>query len=329
MFDRFARCAPLASAGFLMLFARLDAQESRAAEPDTLVRRVAAEMEGRYVFPDVGRRVAAQLRAATQRGAYRRMRADEALATRLTAELRAATGDGHLTVEYTATPLPGPDSAAEAEMNRRDRVQYYGPQLNFGFSKVEILPGNVGYIDVRVFAPLDWGAPTATAAMTFVAHTEALVIDLRRNGGGHGEMVQWLISYLMGSEPRPLSGEYSRARDATVQSWTLPWVPGPRFGPTKPVYVLTSRRTFSAAEAFAYNLQALRRAIVVGESTAGGAHPYENVKLDAHFVLGLPTSRSVNPITGGNWQGTGVRPDVAVPADSALAVALRLTTKGS
>ncbi|MBC7788868.1 MAG: S41 family peptidase, partial [Anaerolineae bacterium] len=98
----------------------------------------------------------------------------------------------------------------------------------------------------------------------------------------------------------------------------------PRFGPTKPVYLLTSKSTFSAAEGFAYDLQALGRAIIVGEPTGGGAHPYENVKLDEHYVLGLPVSRSVNPITGRNWQGTGVRPDVAVPADSAYTVALRL-----
>jgi hypothetical protein len=325
--DRITRGALLAAVAALVPLVTVDAQNSRAREPDSLVQRVALEMEQRYVFADVGRRVAAQLRAAVRKGVYRRLTADQALAARLTDELRAATGDGHLVVEYMATVLPPADSAAAAELDRRDRTQYYGPQLNFGFNRAEILDGNVGYLDIRVFAPLDWGGPTATAAMTFIANAEALIVDVRRNGGGHGEMVQWLISYLVDGRSRPLSGEYSRTRDSTVQSWTLPWVPGPRFGLTKPVYVLTSRRTFSAAEALAYDLQALGRAVIVGERTAGGAHPYENVRLDAHFVLGLPMSRSVNPITGGNWQGTGVRPDVAVAADSALVVALRLAQR--
>jgi C-terminal processing protease CtpA/Prc len=226
-------------------------------------------------------------------------------------------------MEFTAAPLPEEDAAARAEMDRRDREQYYGPRLNFGFRRAEILADNIGYLDLTVFAPLDWAGESATATMTFLAHTDALIIDLRRNGGGHGEMVQWLASYLLGPEPRSLSGEYSREGDATTQRWSLPYVPGARFGAEKPVYVLTSRQTFSAAEGFAYDLQALKRATVVGERTAGGAHPYENVRLDTHFVLWLPVARSVNPLTGTNWQG-GVRPDVEVKADDALTTALRL-----
>lgn len=306
--------------------ALLVAQGARgAAEP--LVRRVAEAMARRYVFPVVGQQVAARLEAAVRAGGYRGTAADSALAARLTRELRAATGDGHLGVEYSPTPMPEADSAASAAMERRDRERYYGPRLNYGVQRVELLPGNIGYLDLRVFAPVDWAAPAVSAAMALLAHADALVVDLRRNGGGYGETVQWLASYLVDAAPRPLSGEYTRVRDATTPAATLPYVPGPRFGAAKPVYVLTSRRTFSAAEAFAYDLQALKRATVVGERTGGGAHPYENVRLDAHFALALPVGRSVNPITGGNWQGTGVRPDVAVPADSALAVALRAAAR--
>jgi len=309
----------------LGLSASVHAQSSPSEfQSDSIVVKIAAELERRYVFADVGRRLAEQLRTAVRAGAYREVGSGQALAERLTDELRSASGDAHLAVEYSRVPLPAEDVAADAEMEHRDRIRYYGPQLNFGFQSVEILPENVGYLDLRVFAPLDWAGPSATAAMTLLAHADALIVDLRHNSGGHGETGVWLISYLMGDMPRPLSGGYSRERDATTQSWTLGYVPGPRFGATKPVYVLTSRRTFSAAEAFAYDLQALERATIVGERTGGGAHPYENVKVDRHFVLGLPTARSVNPITGGNWQGTGVEPDVIVPADSALVAALRL-----
>lgn len=292
------------------------------SEAHRIVPRIAGELERHYVDAESGRRLAARLTASLDSGAYAATTGAQ-LAERLTAELRAASGDGHLGVEYSATPIPEEDRAANGEMDRRDRLRYYGPQLNFGFRSVQLLPGNIGYLDLRVFAPLDWGGETATAAMTMLANADALVIDLRQNGGGHGEMAQWLASYLLGAEPRPLSGAYSRERDATTQQWSLPYVPGKRFGAEKPVYVLTSRRTFSAAEALAYDLQALKRVTIVGERTGGGAHPYENVKVDAHFVLWLPKARSVNPITGGNWQGVGVTPDVEVRADEALPAALK------
>lgn len=304
--------------------AAVGAQKSDVVEPDSIVMEVATQVKRRYVFADAGARMAERLRAGVEAGAYDGISDGEALARRLTEELRAASGDGHLSVEYSATPLPEEDAAARAEMEERDRTRYYGPQRNFGFQSVQILEGNIGYLDLRVFAPLDWAGPSATAAMTLLAHADALIVDLRRNGGGHGETVAWLISYLMDETPRPLSGMYSRERDETTQRWTLTWVPGPRYGPERPVYVLTSSRTFSAAEAFAYDLQALGRATIVGERTGGGAHPFENVKIGRHYVLGLPTARSVNPMTDGNWQGSGVQPDVRVAADSALATALRL-----
>lgn len=301
----------------------LHAQRTSAGgETARIVNLVAVQMEQSYVFPDVGRKVAEQLRSKLRRDAYRAA-PGEPLAVELSNDLRSLTGDGHLSVVYSPVPLPAEDSAANAEMGRRDSEQYYGPKLNYGFRKMELLPGNVGYLEVTVFAPLDWAGPVATAAMRMVAQVDALIIDLRRNGGGHGETVQWLESYLF-ERPQQVSGEYNRARNTTSESWTLPWVPGARFGSKRPVLILTSRRTFSAAEAMAYDLQALGRATIVGEASGGGAHPYENVKLDAHYVLGLPMSRSVNPITKANWQGTGVRPDVSVPADSALTVALRI-----
>lgn len=295
-------------------------------DPDAVLAEIAAQLERRYVFADEGARMARELRAAAKSGTYRGL-GGQALAERLTDVLRASSGDGHLSLEYSTTPLPESDSAARAAMDQRDRLRYYGPQLNFGFQSVTILDENVGYLDLRVFAPLDWAGATATAAMTMLAHADALIVDLRRNGGGHGETAAWLISYLMGDTPRPLSGLYTRENDETAQRWTFGYVPGPRYGPTRPVYVLTSSRTFSAAEAFAYDLQALERATIIGERTGGGAHPYENVKIGLHYVLGLPTARSVNPITGGNWQGTGVQPDLVVSADSALATALRLAAE--
>jgi C-terminal processing protease CtpA/Prc len=166
------------------------------------------------------------------------------------------------------------------------------------------------------------GGDTIAAAMNAIANTDALILDLRHNGGG-SDTVALVASYLF-DERQPLSGIYDRARDELTQGYTQAYVPGKRFGSSKPVYVLISKRTFSAAEALAYDLQALKRATIVGEPSGGGAHPFEYRRIHPHFVLWSVTRRSVNPITKGNWQGTGVQPDVRVDSGQALEKALEL-----
>ena len=154
--------------------------------------------------------------------------------------------------------------------------------INFGFEKVERLKGNVGYIDLRGFTPAEFSAETIVAAMNFVANTDALIFDLRQNGGGDPATVALLSSYLFGPEPVHLNSLYWREGDTTHQWWTLPFVPGKRYA-GKDVYVLTSKRTFSAAEEFTYNLKNLKRATIIGETTGGGAHPGGPRRINEHF----------------------------------------------
>jgi C-terminal processing protease CtpA/Prc len=197
-----------------------------------------------------------------------------------------------------------------------------GPLINYGFFRVERLPGNVAYLDLRVFIDTNEGSSdTATAAMNFLAHTDALIIDLRQNRGGFPTMIQLLCSYLFGSEPVLLNTFAFRAGGRHEEWWTLPDVPGTRYGEQKPVYVLTSAETFSAGEEFAYDLQARRRATIVGEVTGGGANPGAMVPLSHGFAAFIPFGRAVNPVTGTNWEGVGVKPDVPVPATEALRTA--------
>jgi C-terminal processing protease CtpA/Prc len=187
---------------------------------------------------------------------------------------------------------------------------------NFGIRRVERLDGNVGYLDVRrVPVPANAG-PAIAAAMELVAGTYALIIDLRHNGGGSPEGVVFWCSYLFEEQPTHLNDIFHADTGETRQFWALPYVPGTRYT-DRPVYVLTSSRTFSGGEDFGYTLQALGRAEVIGERTGGGAHPTRPFPISAAVHIGIPFARSVNPVTGTNWQGTGVVPDVAVPEDQA------------
>jgi C-terminal processing protease CtpA/Prc len=192
-------------------------------------------------------------------------------------------------------------------------------QRNFGFEKVERLAGNIGYLDLRGFMPPPVMGDTAAAAMSFLSNTAALIIDLRQNGGGSPEAVSLIASYLF-DRPVRLNDIYDRPSNETRQYWTLPYVPGKRFV-GKDVYVLTSSRTFSAAEDFTYGVKNLKRAIIVGEVTGGGAHPIGPRRLSDHFVVVVPMGRSISSITKTDWEGTGVEPHVKVPAAQALPTA--------
>jgi C-terminal processing protease CtpA/Prc len=167
---------------------------------------------------------------------------------------------------------------------------------------------------------------TVAGAMNFLANTDALVIDLRENGGGQPDMVQLFCSYLFDAQPVHLNDLYFRPMDQTRQFWTLPWLPGKRYL-DKDVYVLTSHFTFSGAEECTYNLQTQKRARIVGETTGGGANPGGPVELTKNLTAFVPTGRAINPITGSNWEGTGVEPDVQVPAKMALETAQSLALR--
>jgi hypothetical protein len=293
-----------------------------SAERTAVVTEVAQALRDNYVFPDVGTTMAASLEAGLASDRWRALDSSIAFAESLTAQLQAISKDKHLRVVYREEVLPERADAGEPTPEEVERFRKDMAVRNFGFEKLERLPGNIGYLDLRGFNDPGAGADeVAVAAMNFLSNCDALIVDLRKNGGGHPEMVALLSTYLFPAGPRVhLNDLYFRPADETTQFWTLPSVPGKRLADTD-VYILTSKRTFSAAEEFTYNLKNLERATVVGETTGGGAHPGGMVRLADHFAMFCPTGRAINPITKTNWEGTGVAPDLACSAEEALHLA--------
>jgi len=281
-----------------------------------------------YVFPEVAKKMEQSIRERVEKKEYDQLTSAKELAKTLTNDLQAVSKDKHLRVRYSHQPIPErgqrrEPTAEEREQRRRDLTW-----MNHGFGKVERLRGNIGYLEFFNFADEELGADTVAAAMNFVNGTDALIIDMRNNGGGNPAMVALVCSYLFGPEPVHLNDLYWREGNRTEEFWTRKEVAGKRYL-NKDVYVLTSKRTFSGAEEFTYNLKNIKRATIIGETTGGGAHPGGGFRINEHFGMFVPTGRAISPITKTNWEGTGVTPDISVPADQALHVARLMALKKS
>jgi len=289
------------------------------------VKSVGQVIKSGYVFPEIGREIAEFIIANFNRSKYKGLTSRE-LAEHLTNDTRSINGDKHLRVIF--------DPKRVAQIRERELKDNLSSELpdewlnrmrrdNYGFTQVKILEGNIGYLELRGFFDTKYAGKTDVAAMAFLENTDALIIDLRKNGGGSPSMVQLISSYFFEDEPIRLNDFYSRESNETVQSWTLPYVPGVR-NAEKKIYVLVGNRTFSAAEGFSYHLKHLNRAIIVGQVTGGGAHPGGLKVATDDFLVWIPSGRAINPITGTNWEGVGVIPNVKVPEDQALSVAHKL-----
>jgi hypothetical protein len=256
-----------------------------------------------YVFPDVAKKMEKHLRQQYKKKAYRDITSLDEFTKKLTEDLREISHDKHLWVRFASDEL--------LAQFRRD---------NFCFKELKILDGNVGYVDFRCFSEATEAGHTAIAAMNFLAYTDAIIFDVRQNGGGSPSMIQLITSYFF-PEPVHLNSFYVRKSDSTQQFWTQSCVQGPRMTNVD-LYVLTSNYTFSGAEEFTYNLKNMERATIIGDTTGGGAHPID-IKPFPNLNIGmsLPFGRAVNPITGTNWEGTGIAPHICVPQEQALDVA--------
>jgi retinol-binding protein 3 len=275
-------------------------------------------MRRAYIFADVAERMAEAIGARAAKKEYDGITLPREFAETLTRHLQEVSRDKHLRIVYDPEGLPQRGGAPTPEERARGLADER--RRNFGFERIERLDGNIGLIELRAFSGTPEARAPAVAAMNLLADTDALIFDLRRNGGGSPFMIGILSSYLF-EEVVHLNDFYVRETDSRREFFTTADVEGRRYGKAKPVYVLTSSRTFSAAEEFTYNLKNLGRATIVGETTGGGAHPGGVRRITDHFGIWLPTGRAINPITKTNWEGTGIEPHLSVASTEALRTA--------
>ena len=282
-----------------------------------VIDTIAARLKTSYILPETAQRLVDSLNSHKRQGDYDGITDGVLLAARLTNDLEGVSHDRHLRIEYSAEKLPPEEGgpSAQEEQEYRDELN----RTNCGFQHVEILPGNIGYIQFNYFGAPALCAETAATAFKFIAHTDAVVFDVRQNHGGDPAMVALIASYLF-DHPIHLDDLYNRPENKTTQYWATPDKVTDRM-PTQPVYVLASRFSFSGAEQFCYDLKNLHRAILIGERTGGAAHPTRNRRINDHFFIAMPEYRYINAVTRADWEGQGIEPDVASASWNALSAA--------
>ena len=291
-----------------------------AAQKQAMVDEISTLLNNNYIFPETAKKIEDVLRAKLKSGDLDKLSDARAFAQALSTLILDVGKDKHMGFAYN--PAAAEDMRKMMGQSEEERRKVSERQLeearrnNFGFRKVEQLPGNIGYLDFRAFASPDQAGPTAIAALNFLAYCDAIIVDLRQNGGGDPAQIQLICTYFF-PDMSHLNDIYYREGDRWENYWTLPFVPG-----AKPVnadlYILTSARTFSGAEEFTYNMKNLKRGTVIGETTGGGAHPTRTMIVQKDYILRVPYARSINPFSKTNWEGTGVTPDIACPASEAF-----------
>jgi C-terminal processing protease CtpA/Prc len=311
-------------AGFSQLACK--GQLSREVK-EKIVSGVADSLTLYYTNPDTAVKMGAFVRSRLENHAYDTITSPRVFAEQLTRDLRSVYKDLHMSVAYTAELEKNrdqnqgvSDQAAEFMLNLRKR-------MNLGFTKTEMLKGNIGYIEISVLAsPDDEAKNAARLALGQVSNSDYLIIDLRKCMGGSPRMVAYLCGFLF-RDTVHLNDLYTRYTNSLIVVRTSPDSSFPKLN-TIPVYILTSKTTFSGGEEFAYDLKNQKRAVIIGETTGGAAHPVGPWALGNGFVINIPFARAINPVTLTDWEGTGVEPDLPVPAAAALETALEWIRDG-
>jgi Peptidase family S41/N-terminal domain of Peptidase_S41 in eukaryotic IRBP len=290
------------------------------ATRDQVIEAAISKLTQRYIFPEKAVEIVKQLRSEIARGDFANVTSAEKLANKLTDSLQKSSKDKHLEIRYFEEAIVEETPNQNQASAGTDKEKFDFMRKNFGFEKVDRLQCNIGYIDLRTFVPPEMDAERITAAMSLLSETWALIIDLRKNGGGTPEGVALISSYFF-DERTHLNDIYELETNKIEERWTTEKVAGKKYGTARKIYILTSEDTFSAAEDFAYTMKNTKRATLVGETTGGGANAGNRHRLNAHFMMNVPDARPISPITKTNWEGVGITPDIAVSTKKSLDVA--------
>jgi C-terminal processing protease CtpA/Prc len=314
----------LVISGYVILFFICSSAYSQDSSPlltkeskEQVLKKISQLLMDNYVSENIGKTCATFLTDQIENESYSDITHPRAFARQLTSDLRKIHEDKHIRIQS----IPPEDKRLKKNvrldfmLRTRDRIKE-----NMGFKRASIYSGNVGYLDIRSFEPFELARQKAISALRFIEDADAIIIDLRNNLGGNPTMVQFLCSYFF-RLPVHLNSIYWRRGDYTEEFWTMDSL-GIKKRPDIPVYILISKRTFSGGEEFAYNLKTQKRATVIGEISAGGANPGYTFRINEYLNIFIPTGRSINPVTGTNWEGKGVEPDISIKATEALTFAL-------
>ncbi len=310
-----------AAVAFCLLISAASAQQPQSltkSDKQEAVKTIGTLLTDNYVFPDVAKQCAAHLEKKLSKGAFDAFTEPEPFAGALTKELQSVSHDKHMRVR-PAPQRQGP-AARRNPILDEFMMRQANAEGNYGVARAEVLEGNIGLLDIRFFPGTEEARPTVNAAMKILENVDALIVDLRKNGGGNPDLIRYYCSYFF-AEKTHLNSLYWRKGDRTEEFWTLESVDGKK-RPELPIFILTSNRTFSGGEEFAYNFKTRKRATLIGETTGGGANPGGMFPINPALGIFIPTGRAINPITKTNWEGTGVEPDISVSAEKALETAL-------
>ncbi len=280
-------------------------------EKNAIVSSIQTHLNTSYVNLELSNKMITELNKNLKSKKYEDIIDPSEFSKALTEDLQNVSKDLHLKVRFEPKRISHKKRmiSDEKQLEREKRMAMQMAEINYGFTETKILNGNIGYLNLRLFADIKYAEETATAAMNFLSNTNAIIIDLRTNGGGVPNMMQLLASYFFDETPVLLSDFYERQTGERTQLYSFAAVNGKRSS-DKPVYILTSKNTFSAAEAFTYTLKHLDKATVVGEVTKGGANRTKRINLNDEFTISVPYIESIHPITKTNWEGKGVQPNI-------------------
>lgn len=287
-------------------YAQLSAEQKKQTVYSTL-----EILKAKYVSSDILPELDRTITQNYLNGKYDTISTGNEFAFQLTQDLQKISKDQHLKVLYNENKKVAEQGAQQQDLPKNQWLEKLMIENNYGIKEKAILDGNIGYINIPVFGPLRECADTLIAAMNYVKNTNALIIDLRDCRGSLDEnTIPFIISYFF-KDPVHIDNFYTRETNTTKQFWTYGYVPGTLYL-DKPIYVLTSGKTFSGGEAFAYHLQQLKRGIIIGEVTRGGANPSELQKINSNFSITVPYAASISPISQTNWENIGVKPNIEV-----------------